>query len=282
MPHPGPGGSPTPGRLNPGAPAADAIPNRWGSLALRELSTPFRDRHERALSLDLQAQIEECADYLQHPEVLIAEFLESYYLVERKLDPERLDSQMAASAAAQEELVLEPFFDSLELRARAGRKVETIRCMAGAFDPLPGEQHPALERRGIDYIGVRDGTRRVVIGVTDEKTWTTAFCLLLRGLNCLAELSVPFQVARLRRHVLRDRVDPEPAFDLQLGIAASRAHTDGLSTSLLVLTRDLAEVFKARIEAEPQFEGAIGRIECLELPDESATGDGTLRVRWRV
>ena len=248
---------------------------------MRELSTPFRDRHERALKLDLQRQIEECADYLQHPEVLIAEFLESYHLVERKLDPTRLDRQLAATAAP-EELVLEPYFDSLELRARAGSRVETIRCMGGAFDPLPGEQHPALERRSIDYVGVRDGTRRVVIGVTDEKAWTTAFCLLLRGLNCLAELSVPFQVARLRKHVLRDRVEPEPAFDLQLGIAASRARADSLRTSLLVLTRDLAEVFKARIEAEPHFDRSIGRIECLELPDEAAPTDGTLRVRWRV
>lgn len=239
-------------------------------------NTPFRERHERSLSLGLQAQIEECADYLQHPDVLIAEFLESYYLVERKLDPEQADERLAASCA---EVVLEPFFDSLELRVRAGSRTESIRCVGGAFAPLPGEQHPALEGRGVDYVGVREGTRRVVLGVTGKSDESSPFSLLLRGLNCLAELSPPFQVARLRRHVLRDRVDPEPTFDLQVGIQASPRSE--LETTLLVLTRDLAEVFKAHVEAETQFSGSIGRIECLELGD-SGTGDPTFRVRWRA
>jgi hypothetical protein len=241
-----------------------------------ELNTPFRDRYERSLTLPVQAQIEECADYLQHPEVLIAEFLESYYLVERKLDPDQADALQEASTA---ELLLEPYFDSLELRVASGSKVETIRCVAGAFAPLAGELHPALERRGVDYIGVRDGSQRVVLGVSDAEGETSAFCLLLRALNCLAELATPFQMVRLRRHVLRDRVDPEGVFDLQVGIA--RGARSDLDTSLLVLTRDLAEVFKTRISAESQFEGQIGRIECLELDPENATGSA-LRLRWRA
>ena len=207
--------------------------------------------------------------------MLIAEFLESYYLVEGKLDPDRADALQEASTA---ELVLEPYFDSLELRVEADGEVETIRCVAGAFAPLAGELHPALERKGVDYIGVRDGCQRVVLGVSDTNDETTPFCLLLRALNCLAELAPPFQVTRLRRHVLRDRLDPEGVFDLQLGIA--RAEREALDTSLLALTRDLAEVFKTRISAEPQFEGAIGRIECLE--HDPASPHGALRVRWRA
>lgn len=239
-------------------------------------NTPFRERHEHSRSLGLQAQIEECADYLQHPDVLIAEFLESCSLVESKLDPEREDARLAASCA---EVVLEPFFDSLELRVRAGARVESIRCVGGAFAPLPGEQHPALEGRGVDYVGVREGTRRVVLGVTGVGDESSPFSLLLRGLNCLAELSPPLQVARLRRHVLRDRMDPEPTFDLQIGIVASVRSE--LETSLLVLTRDLAEVFKARVEAEAQFSGSIGRIECLELGD-TGVAEPSFRLRWRA
>jgi len=221
-----------------------------------ELCTPFRERYERSLGLSVQAQIEECADYLQHPAVLVAEFLESYYLVERKLDP-----------------------DPLELRVASGSRVETIRCVAGAFAPLAGEVHPALERSGVDYVGVRAGSQRVVLGVTDPEGGTTPFSLLLRALNCLAELATPFQVARLRRHVLRDRLDPEGAFDLQIGIA--RGARSGLDTSLLVLTRDLAEVFKTRVSGESQFAGQIGRIECLEFDPDNATGS-SLRLRWRA
>jgi hypothetical protein len=210
--------------------------------------------------------------------VLIAEFLESYYWVEGKLDPERHDALLEASNA---ELVLEPFFDSLELRIRTGGEIETVRCVAGAFAPLPGELHPALEQKGVDYVGVREGSQRIVLGVTDTNQPATAFCLLLRALNCLAELAPPFQIARLRRHVLRDRVDPEAAFDLQIGIA--RRERSALETSLLELTRDLAEMFKTRASAEPQFAGAIGRIECLELGTDATTApDGTLRVHWQA
>jgi hypothetical protein len=238
------------------------------------LITPFRQRYERSLSLELGAQIEECADYLQNPEVLIAEFLESYYWIEGKLDPEREDELLAASQA---ELVLEPYFDSLELRVQVDGRVDSIRCLAGAFAPLPGELHPALEQKGVDYVGVREGSQRVVFGVTDLQQASTSFCLLLRGLNCLAELAPPFQLARLRRHVLRDRVDPEPAFDLQIGVAGpDRAP---LETALLELTRDLAEMFKRRVSSEPQFEGSIGRIECLEVP-MGATADTPLRALW--
>ncbi len=203
--------------------------------------------------------------------------MESYYWVEGKLDPERHDEQLEASTA---ELVLEPFFDSLELRVLARGQVETIRCVAGAFAPLPGELHPALEQRGLDYVGVREGSERLVLGVTDAVAELTPFCLLLRALNCLAELAPPFQMTRLRRHVLRDRVDPEGVFDIQIGM--SQRGRSELETSLLMLTRDLAEMFKTRVAEEPQFEGSIGRIECLELGENATGPEGTLRVLWRA
>jgi hypothetical protein len=244
-----------------------------------ELITPFRLRFERSCTLELAAQVEECADYLQNPDVLIAEFLESYYWVEGKLDPDRHDALFEAS---HEELVLEPYFDSLVLRVDAGGGgTETIRCLAGAFAPLPGEIHPALEQKGVDYVGVREGSQRIVLGISETQHEATGFCLLLRGLNCLAELAPPFQVARLRRHVLRDRVDPEAAFDLQIGIAArERAPVE---TALLELTRDLAEMFKRRIGDDPQFEGSIGRIECLEIGIQpGASHGGAFRLHWRA
>ena len=44
----------------------------------------------------------------------------------------------------------------------------------------------ALEQKGVDYVGVREGTQRIVLGVTDLNQESTSFCLLLRALNCLA------------------------------------------------------------------------------------------------
>ena len=245
---------------------------------LDPLTTPFRLRYERSCTLERAAQVEECADYLQNPEVLIAEFLESYYQVEGKLDPDRHDAIFEAS---HEELVLEPYFDSLVLHVDTGGATEAIRCLAGAFAPLPGELHPALEQKGVDYVGVREGTQRIVLGVSETQHEATGFCLLLRGLNCLAELTPPLQVTRLRRHVLRDRVDPEAAFDLQIGIAA-RERTPA-ETALLELTRDLAEMFKRRIGDEPQFAGSIGQIECLEIgAGGTRSAGGSLRLHWRA
>jgi hypothetical protein len=243
-----------------------------------ELITPFRLRYERSCSLEIGAQLEECADYLQNPAVLIEEFLESYYFVEGKLDPDRHDAMFEAS---REELVLEPYFDSLLLRVHEDDRTETIRCLAGAFAPLPGELHPALEQKGADYVGVREGSRRIVLGVTDTHREATGFCLLLRGLNCLAELAPPFQVARLRRHVLRDRVDPESEFDLQLGVSPRDRTPE--ETALLALTRDLAEMFKRQIGDARQFSGGIGRIECLEIGiSPGASHGGAFRLWWRA
>jgi len=216
-------------------------------------------------------------DYLQNPEVLISEFVESYYQIEGKLDPEREDQALEASLS---ELVLEPYFDSLELHVRGRGGLETIRCAGGAFAPLPGELHPALEGQGVDYVGVRKGTSRVVLGVADSDGEATAFALLLRGLNCLAELSPPFQLTRLRRHVLKDRVTPEATFDLQLGIF-QRQHTES-EVSLLMLTRDLAECFKARIETESQFSGTIGQIECLASGTNPPAPGAALQRLWRA
>lgn len=249
--------------------------SRPGGLVLSEFVTAFRQRYDHIRSLTLDEQVRECVDYLQNPEILISEFVESYYQVEEKLDPEREDEALEASLS---ELVLEPFFDSLELHVRGRGGLETVRCVGGAFAPLPGELHPALEQQGLDYVGVRKGTSRTVLGVTDTSQESSVFSLLLRGLNCLAELSPPFQMTRLRRHVLKDRVTPDAAFDLQIGIF-QRQH-DESEVSLLMLTRDLAETFKARIEPEQQFSGTVGRIECLASGSNPPAPGAALQQLW--
>lgn len=257
---------------------ADSIDRvHFGGLVLYELETAFRKRYDHIRSLGLEEQVRECVDYLQNPEILISEFVESYYQVEGKLDPEREDQALEASLT---ELVLEPYFDSLELHVRGRGGLETIRCAGGAFAPLPGELHPALEQQGLDYVGIRKGTSRVVLGVTDTSGESSIFSLLLRGLNCLAEVSPPFQMTRLRRHVLKDRVTPEATFDLQLGIYQHQ-HTS-TEVTLLSLTRDLAEIFKSRIEPEQQFTGTVGRIECLASGTNPPPPGAALQQLWLV
>jgi hypothetical protein len=245
---------------------------------MSNLITPFRQRYERSLTLAHQAQVEECADYLQHPEILISEFLEAYYAVERKLDPDQEDQKFKESLG---ELVLESFSASSELQIRGSRgRVEKLQCVGGAFDPLPGAAHPALERQGLDYVGVRPRSSRLVLGVAETPDDQTAYSLLLRALNCLAELAPPFQVARLRKHVVQEWDASDMTFDVQIGLT-KRKRSD-LEKSLLVLSRDLAEIFKARVGEHEQFDGTVGAIECLEFDRLNSAPTATARTRWRT
>ncbi len=245
---------------------------------MSNLCTPFRDHYELSRALDCEKQLRECADYVQHPDVLITEFLESYYLVEREADPL---CRNGFEEEEEEELVLEPFHDALELDIiDEGGERQHMLCAGGAFDPLPGEQHPALRRRGLDYVAMRDGSSRIVLGVTEAQEEATVYLLLLRALNCFAEIAPPFQLARLRRLVVRDLIEPDATFDLQIGL--SNRPCCEAETALRQLTRDLAEAFKSRVLEHPQFDGTLGSIECLDLDAGAQAAGATLRLAWRV
>ncbi len=259
-----------------GGPADLPIPRAM----LARGSTPFRERYLRAAELGLDAQLKECMEYLENPEVLITEFLESYYLVERESHPG--DDTMRRAIENVEEMVLEPFFDSLQLFVEDDEgHVERLLCAGGAFDPIPADQHPALGHQGLDYVGLRGASSSIVLGVTTNPKEQTPFQMLLRALNCFAEIAPPFQVARLRSQVIRDRIDPDAVFDLQLASTLGPAR-NAAQASLHELTRDLAEVFQTRIDAHDQFRGTLGRIEYLDCVEGEGSAPAALRLRWRV
>jgi hypothetical protein len=242
--------------------------------------TPFRERYRRAGGLGLDAQLKECVEYLENPEVLVTEFLESYYLVERESHPS--DETMRRAVENVEELVLEPFFDSLQLFVEDDEGgVERLLCAGGAFDPIPVDQHPALGHQGLDYVGLRGASSRIVLGVTTNPKERSPFQMLLRGLNCFAEIAPPFQLARLRSQVIRDRIDPDAVFDLQLASTLGEQRNTA-QASLYELTRDLAEVFRTLIDDHDQFEGTLGQIEYLDCVDGEDSTPSSLRLRWRV
>jgi len=239
------------------------------------LATPFRQRFAQARKLGAEEQLHECADYLQHPEILVMEFLESYHLIEREWDPDE-----ALRPAAGDELVLEPFYESLELLVRgASRSDERLICVSGSLSPLPMADHPALSGQGLDFVGRRSGEAgRIVMGVAQSSKDETPYLLLLRALNCLAELSPPLRVVQLGNEVLHRSVPEDARFDLTLGLTERQSGTTW--NAIGELTRDLAEVFKRRIAAERQFSDCIGWIECVEI--ELSGGVTTLERRWRV
>ncbi len=226
------------------------------------LVTPFRDHYESCRALDVERQLRECADHLQHPDVLLMEFFESYYLIERSWMPER---ELRREAADGEVLVLEPCYESLELSIQGPEEEpERLVCLSGAVSPVPEEHHPALSRRGLDYVGFRAAQPpHLVLGVAQASKEDTPYVMLLRALNCFAELSSPLRVVQLGRELIRGQVPEDVQFDLHVGITDLHASDDW--AALIELTRDLAELFKRQIADEPQFSGTLGSIECVEI-----------------
>lgn len=205
------------------------------------------------------------------------EFFESYYLVERNFS----DEHGLATGGGGNELVLEPFYESLELRIRDEDSDDRLVCVSGSMSPIPQGLHPALTRRGLDYVGVSGGDEpRVVLGVAQADKHETPYVMLLRALNCFAELTPPFRVVQLERELVRDVMDEDVRFDLHVGITDLQPHADW--SALIQLTRDLAELFKHRVAENAQFSDTLGRIDCVEIDPTGSDGVVQMGRIWSV
>lgn len=243
------------------------------------LITPFRSHYEHCRALDIERQLHECADHLQHPDLLLMEFFESYHLMERGgVVPE---AGLQHVASDDDELVLEPFYASLELCIEdAVNGPEQLVCVSGSMSPIPEDRHPALSRSGLDYIGISQGDPpHVVLGVVQATKEETPYVMLLRALNCFAELSPPLRLVQLSRDLIRDSLPEDVRFDLHIGISEPDTSEEG--SALVELTRDLAELFKRQAEAQAQFSGMLGRIACMHTDTASADGLKMERI-WSV
>ena len=118
-----------------------------------------------------------------------------------------------------------------------------------------------------------------VLGVVQGSKEETPYVLLLRALNCFAELSPPLRVVQLGRELIRDHLPEDTRFDLHIGITEPDDSKEG--TALVELTRDLAELFKRQVGAEPQFSDLLGRIACVHTRTEGPAGVTMERI-WSV
>ena len=247
-------------------------------MSAAPIATPFRQRFARAQVLGVLEQLQECADYLQHPQILVMEFLESYHLIEREWSPD----QSLRAAEGEDELVLEPFYPSQELAVRGPASCdERLVCVSGSLSPLPTGAHPALSGQGLDFVGRRlEAAGPIVLGVAQASKEETPYLMLLRALNCLAELSPPLRVLQLGNELLHGSVPEDARFDLTLGV--TEHDPSEAWTAVGELTRDLAEVFKRHMAGEAQFSDCIGWIEVADIEIGGEGGVTTLRRRWRV
>ncbi len=241
-----------------------------GASSLGDLTTPFREHLDHCQQLELSAQLVECADYIQNIELLVMEFLESYYLVERLWEPNAELVGGGDDDGDGGELILEDFYESLELQivGAGADPEERLVCLSGAVSPVPHAQHPALSRRGLDFVGLRNGDPgHIVLGVAQSSKDETVFLLLLRALNALAELSPPLRVVQLGREILHGAIPEDAEFTLQLGL--SEPGVGPVSTALGQLTRDLAEAFSRQVAEVPQLSGTLEAIACIDVKPEA-------------
>lgn len=239
--------------------------------------TELRERFDQIRELDLAAQMRECVDYLQHPEILMNEFVESFCTVQ---NANLADTSLyRTQPASGDELVLRDFFAGREICV-SGEESFGFTCLASELTPLPDTRPgEADDCDGLDYVGLIAGTPAVpVLGAVQSPRDASAFVLLLRLLTSLAELTPEDQLQRLNDQLFKGALDGAARFDLHLvlwdvGDAAELA-------PLHQLTRDMADVFMSRVREEFLFPDVLRNIVCLRMdPDDF---DGQLEFLWSV
>lgn len=247
------------------------VPN--AAMALRELEIRSRE-------LPLEAQMMECVDLLQSPELVVEELLRSVEQI-RTAVPERGRLELVRDSGEVAEGAF--FYPSRELFVRGDRCSFTCLGTSIGFRtvgeaPAPTADGHALH--SIDYAAVTCEARPMpVLGFTARSESESAYPILLRALASLIELTRPRRFDLLDREIYRGLLGPAPAFDLALVLWDEDDPQDP-RRPLCELSRDLAEVLKKTLQAEPRFPPVLLDFVCLRM--NAKRFDGRLRFVWRV
>jgi hypothetical protein len=242
-------------------------------------STVLRALEIRTRTLPLEVQMVECIDLLETPELVVDDLVRSVEQVRESKGPVgRIE------LVANEELRKDAFFyPSRELFVQGDTC--SFTCLATSVG-FRDDQIAALDddESGspprIDYAGVTCESRPFpVLGFTQFSYSESAYPILLRSLSSLIELTRPRRFDVLDREIYRGILGPAPAFDLVLVLWDEQEAVDP-RRPLCELSRDLAEVLKRTLSAEPRFPPVLNDIVCLRMNPKRF--DGRLRFVWRV
>ena len=169
---------------------------------------------------------------------------------------------------------------SLEFRSTAPALAAVPPNKGAAAGPETPPVTPIRPPHAIDYAAVTCEARPVpVLGFTARSEAESAYPILLRALASLIELTRPRRFDLLDREVYRGLLGPAPAFDLALVLWDEEDPQDP-RRPLCELSRDLAEVLKKTLRAEPRFPPVLLDFVCLRM--NAKRFDGRLRFVWRV
>ena len=235
--------------------------------------TELRSLAMRTRALPLDAQMVECVDLLQSPEFVVEDLVRSVEQV-REIGPRAGRVTLISDEEAAQDGF---FYPSRELFVLGDRGSFTCLATSLGFNDDGVDANPSNR---IGYAAVTCESRPVpILGFPQSSETESAYPILLRSLSSLIELTKPCRFNVLDREVYRGILGPAPAFDLCLVLWDEDDAVDP-RRPLCELTRDLAEVVKATLSAEPRFPPVLNDIVCLRMNPKRF--DGRLRSVWRV
>ncbi len=222
------------------------------------LSSSLRRRWDRTRRMGVGNQLRDAVDYLENPEVLVAEFVDAYCAIDGCADPDELILE-DLSTRSRDNPLFRQFAPGTEvsLDCTGGGAMRVLRAPV----PLLGE----AGAHGADYVGLIQGEAGEVpvIGAVQSGVKGTPYSLLLRALVCLSEIAPAPHLARLNEEIFKGGLQPGVQFDLHLGIV--QAPETAEEHTLWQLTRDMADGFCAAIGEEWQFPDLLRRIWALRI-----------------
>lgn len=240
--------------------------------------TELRRRYVRARRLDLDAQTQECVDYLGAPEVLVGEFVDAYCAVENYAGPVPAagEQQVVPPKSEDDELVLEHFYPGRRIVITGDAPAFT--CLSSRLAPFGNTYDEDDARRaGLDYLGVESTEKAAALGVAESMLDGSVYLLLFRALACLVEIAPDAQRARLENR-LGTALPWPPCYDLHLVTWERSPGSNPLP--LESLAHDLAEGFMRRVSEEWLFPKVLRSIMCFRMRPEDF--DGRLSLVWQV
>ncbi len=252
--------------------------------------TSLRRRFEHSRTLDPDLQMRECVEYLENPEILVAEFADSFLTAEA-FDNRQEDfcsyGQTQIPKRRWVDRVIQQVIDHEHIQVLLKPPYQ-FRYVAREIVPLWNSSlspDDGADRRlgggGLDYVGAieeQPDQLQPVLGVVKPDADPTPYLSFLRLITCLAEVSTGCQMERVSRFLYKNQLPARPTFDLH--VALVDWDPEETHHPLAQLTRDIAHQFNMRLREEWQFPNLLRHIVCARLPSQGF--DGRFEVEWVV
>ncbi len=259
---------------------------RWELSVLSQntpayVSPPLRRSYLRTRATDTSAQLRECIDMLENPEIIAGEVGETFRVVGRAFEEGTLQPDVLAARNEQQLAAAERpewFYEGRDI-AVLGDSC-SFTCLSSDVEPVPArEPESKAPCEGFDFVGITCNSEATpVLGTVQSEADASAYPLLLRGLAGLAELAPAVQLERMNHQFFKGALPPQPRFDLILVTWYYDENAD--RTPICEFTRDIAEIVKRALAQQTEFPAVLGDIVCLRV--NPARFDFRLKFDWRV